>query len=111
MNKVKVTVCSDKKHTITVKHATSLWQLTKGLMFTQKSNLLMQFPSKEIISLHNCFVFYPLHLVFFSDDLIVQEIGYMKPFHFYTSKSTHKYCLELGNVGKVPKIGDKISFT
>ena len=111
MKKVKVTVCSDKKYSITVNYATSLWELSKGLMFTQKSNLLMQFPSNKIISLHNCFVFYPLHLVFFSEDLTVQEIGYMKPFHFYTSKSTHKYCLELGKVGKVPKIGDKISFT
>ena len=58
------------------------------------------------ISLHNWFVFYPLHLAFFNDDMIVREVGYMKPFGYYTSKTKYKYCLELGTT--TVQVGDTI---
>ena len=75
-------------------------------MFTKKSNLLMEFPTMQRISLHNWFVFYPLHLAFFNDDMIVREVGYMKPFGYYTSKTKYKYCLELGTT--TVQVGDAI---
>ena len=67
----------------------------------------MEFPTMQRISLHNWFVFYPLHLAFFNEDMIVQEVGYMKPFGLYTSKAKYKYCLELGT--GIVQVGEVIT--
>jgi uncharacterized protein len=86
----------------------SNWSKARGLMFSKRKNLLFVFDNERRISLHNCFVFFPIDLIFLDKDFRVIEIKRdFRPFRFYTSKKKTKYVLELTEEHKI-KIGDKI---
>lgn len=86
-----------------------MWSKASGLMFSKKKNLLFVFDKPRRISLHNCFVFFPIDLVFMDENFKIIEIRRnFKPFTFYTSKKKAKYVLELTDKYDV-KIGQKLS--
>ena len=77
-------------------------------MFSKKKQLLFVFNKEQRISLHNCFVFYPINLIFFDKNKKVIEIkkNFM-PFSFYKSKNKAMYLLESPFKIKY-QIGDKL---
>lgn len=84
-----------------------------GLMFQRRKNLIMTFNSERKISLHNCFVFYPIEVLILDSNKTVLEIKKdFRPFRFWNSSASGKYLLELGleeSKGKV-NVGGVLDF-
>lgn len=97
----------------TEKICSGLFSQMFGLMFHRRNNLIMVFDSERRISLHNCFVFYPIEiLVLDSGKKVVEIKEEFKPFRFWNSSVPGKYLIELGleeSKGKV-KLGDVLEF-
>ncbi|MFA6460976.1 MAG: DUF192 domain-containing protein [Candidatus Woesearchaeota archaeon] len=75
---------------------TSLLSQGIGLMFRRKQNLLMIFPEERKVSLHNCFVFYPIDVLLVDKDFKIVEIKKkFNPFMFWNSTQKGKYLIEL----------------
>ena len=77
----------------------SLWSQARGLMFRTKKNLIMEFPSERKVSLHNFFVFYPIHVLVLDENKKIVEIKKnFKPFTFWGSSVKGKYVVEIGRI-------------
>jgi len=61
------------------------WQLARGLMFSKKNSLRFVLPKKQIVHLHTLFVFFPIEIMFYDGDTVVERTT-MKPFRFYHTK-------------------------
>jgi|SRR3989339_1418414 len=91
------------------KYCLSLWQQGRGLMFSQKKNLVMVLPKEQKISLHNWFVFYPIDvLILNSNKKIIEIKRQFKPFNIWRSETKGKYVIELGFKNKY-HVGDILS--
>lgn len=67
-----------------------------GLMFRQKQNLIMEFPTERRISLHMLFVFYPIDVLLLNENKEIVEIKrQFRPFSFWRSKEKGKYVVEM----------------
>jgi uncharacterized membrane protein (UPF0127 family) len=91
--------------------AKNIFTQALGLMFTwKKQNLVMKFSRGKRISLHNCFVFYPLEVIVLDTEMKVVEVKQkFKPFTlFWKSKEKGVYLLELGldSSKRLCEIGD-----
>ncbi|MDA1196602.1 MAG: DUF192 domain-containing protein [Nanoarchaeota archaeon] len=103
--------------TNTVAYASSLFEKTKGLMFTKQHKhraLIFPFNQEKTQSLHMLFVFYPIDVIFLNKDKKIVELKEnFKPFTSYTSKEKAQYILELPkNTIKQSQssVGDSIRF-
>lgn len=108
-NKNKNIVISKKERL-----ANNIFTQGLGLMFSKRANLIMDFSSKRKISLHNCFVFYPLEILVLDENkTIVEILDQFKPFTLHwKSKEKGRYLVELGiedSKGKC-EVGDVLEF-
>lgn len=79
-----------------------------GLMFRKRQNLIMLFDRERKVSLHNCFVFFPLDLLILDSKGKIVEIKInFRPFTFWNSSQKGKYLVELGFKGKYA-VGDEM---
>ncbi len=77
------------------------WSQARGLMFKNRQNLVMEFPSSRKISLHMFFVFYPIDVLILDENKKVVEIKRnFKPFTVWNSKEKGKYVVEIGRKEK-----------
>ena len=70
----------------------------RGLMFKNRVEkpLVMIFPKSQVISLHMCFVFCPIDVLFLDDGGRVVDLKpSFRPFTFYRSCQKASYCIEL----------------
>jgi len=103
---------------ITVKHAQTINEQTKGLMFLKKKNfdfaLIFHFKSSNRFfnSIHMFFVFFPIITIFLDDKKKVVDKKILTPFYpFYMSKKSCKYLIEMPIKFKNKiKIGDKLNW-
>ena len=84
------------------KHAKTIYEQTRGLMFLKHKNfdfaLIFHFKSKSrfLNSIHMFFVFFPILAIFLDENKIVVDKKILKPFYpFYTPKRPCKYLIEL----------------
>ena len=56
------------------KYCISFWSKFRGLMFSNKKNLLFVFDNEERRGLHMFFVFFPINVIFLNKDFIIKEI-------------------------------------
>ncbi len=90
-NKTKATTVSEKTEI-----CTTLWQKASGLMFSEQRDLLFEEAKEKRISLHMCFVFYPIDIIYLNKEKQVVEIKEnFKPFTLYVPKCNAQYVLEL----------------
>ena len=87
-----------------------------GLMFSKKEDkaLIFKFSKEKIISLHMCFVFYPIDVLFLDKSkVVIDKKENFMPFRLCKSGKKAMYVIELPN-GTIKKtkteIGDKINF-
>lgn len=93
-NKTSGAVISKKE-----RYANNIFTQALGLMFTwKKQNLVMKFSRTRRISLHNCFVFYPLEIVVLdTEERVIEVKKKFKPFTlFWKSRDKGRCLLELG---------------
>jgi uncharacterized membrane protein (UPF0127 family) len=94
------------------KRCKSLFSQAIGLMFHHKQNLVMEFPKQRSISLHNCFVFFPIDVLILDEKMKIVEIKLnFKPFTFWNATQKGKYVIELGDRNKEYEIGDKVEIS
>ncbi len=74
----------------------SVWGKARGLMFSKMKNLLFVFDKKDIIPLHMMFVFYPILVIFFDENKVVEK-KILKPFSVYTPKHKADKVLEIAS--------------
>ena len=92
-NKTRDTTIIEDKKLIT-----SILSKAIGLMFSkkQKKALIFIFDREKIVPLHNCFVFYPIDILFLDKNKkVVEKKESFRPFSFYTPKNRSKYVIEL----------------
>ena len=85
----------------------SIWGKARGLMFSKRKNLLFIFNKKDIVPLHMMFVFYPILVVFFDKDKVVEK-RILKPFSVYTPKHKADKVLEIASKD-LEKINNEIN--
>lgn len=89
----------------------SIFSKARGLMFSNRKDLVFVFGKSRRISLHMFFVFFPIDVYFLDSDQKVIEIKEnFKPFRLYKSKKKAKYAVEI-STGKKYKLGQKIIFS
>ncbi len=92
------------------KYCYNIFSQGLGLMFSGKRNLVMVFDKPRKISLHNCFVFFPIDvLVLDVEKRIVEIKRNFRPFTFWNSIHEGKYVVELGFSSDY-KEGDVLEF-
>ncbi len=85
----------------------------RGLMFSKRKNLVFVFDREKRVSLHNCFVFFPIDVLFLDSEKRIVEIKKgLRPFWFYLAKEKTRYVVELGKLGNknLYQLGDKLEF-
>tara|TARA_Y100000310_G_C20565550_1_gene755286 strand:- start:242 stop:601 length:360 start_codon:yes stop_codon:yes gene_type:complete len=83
------------------KYCNNVFSQGLGLMFSKRKNLVMVFNKERKISLHNCFVFFPIDvLVLDSDKKIIEIKKNFSPFTFWNSVGKGKYVVELAFPGE-----------
>ncbi|MBI4980089.1 DUF192 domain-containing protein [Candidatus Woesearchaeota archaeon] len=89
----------------------SIFSQALGLMFHRKQNLIMVFKEERRISLHNCFVFFPIDVLIVDKEMKIVEIKKnFWPFTFWNASQKGKYVLELAFPGEY-EVGEKVTFT
>ena len=98
---MEITICS-KKNCIKVEYMKSILELTKGLMFKEKGNALLEFPYKSRASIWMLFMKYPLWLYFLDENGKIIEKKYAVPlsinpktWRIYKPNKKVKYVLEI----------------
>ncbi len=88
----------------------SWWSQARGLMFSSKQNLVMQFNSERKVSLHMFFVFFPIDVyVLDSSKRVVDIKKNFKPWQVWSSSVKGKYVVELA-YPKNYSVGEKVKF-
>ena len=88
----------------------SILSQARGLMFRKKQNLVMILPKEKKISLHMCFVFFPIDVLILNKNKKIVEIKKnFKPFSSWTSKKKGKYIVELAYPKKY-QVGETLNF-
>ena len=81
-------------------------------MFRPKQNLVMEFPRERKISLHMCFVFFPIDVLILDKDKRVIEIKEkFRPWGYWSSSRRGKYVVELGERSCNVKMGDVLEIS
>jgi len=101
-----------------IKHASTTWQRTKGLMFEDKNKfdyaLIFDFPRESKIgtSLHMIFVFFPIDVLFLDKNKKVVDKVTLPPFQpNYTPKKAAKYVIEMpAGKAKSVKLGAQVEW-
>lgn len=108
-NETKGTILSSQH-----KLCTSTLSKARGLMFSKRKTLVFEFDNEQLVPLHNCFVFFPIDLLFLdSSGKIVELKNSFKPFTFYNPKNKSKWVVELpsGSIhASNTSLGDLITF-
>lgn len=74
---------------------TTLWQQTKGLIFSPRKTLVFVFSKEKRVSLHTFFVFFPITVLFLDENKKIVEQTIMKPFTLYFPQQKAKYIVEI----------------
>lgn len=93
-----------------MKYARSFFERTKGLMFISHMKGFDSLLIERCNSVHNCFVKFPIDLIFLNDDFkVIKVIHNFKPWRFTRMylKATKVLELKLGAANGV-KIGDSL---
>ena len=99
---------ADLKISVDKTCVTSLSQAL-GLMFSRKKTLLFAFKTPQRPLIHNCFVFFPIDLIFLDKDHNIAEIkSNLKPWHFYRAKALAYHLIETPAGKYSPKLGQQI---
>jgi uncharacterized protein len=78
------------------KHCRTLRSQARGLMFSGKKAVVMEFDEEQIVPLHMAFVFFPIDVAFLSTKKQVVEIkSDFRPFSYYRPKKKARYIIEL----------------
>ena len=91
--------------------ATNIVEQMKGLMFSEKKNILFVLDRERVFGIHSFFVFFPFDAVYIdSKKRVVEVVRGIKPFTFYVrNEKPAKYLLEVsGNSGL--NAGDKMTW-
>ncbi|HIH23269.1 TPA: hypothetical protein HA238_06075 [Candidatus Micrarchaeota archaeon] len=98
--------------------ADTLLARIRGLMFSEKRNILFVFPHEGIQPIHSLFVFFPFHAVYLDKEMQVVEKFRVEPFEMLVKNTKPaKYLLEIPEgVGQgaeqsseqMPQIGDEL---
>ena len=91
----------------------SIWSKARGLMFSRSKKdfgMVFLFDKEKKYSLHMCFVFYPIDVLFLDKDMkVVEKKENFLPFTFFFPKKKASTIIELPDgSGKEIKISDKI---
>lgn len=91
--------------------AKTFFQKFKGLMFSEKKNLLFIFDKERIVPIHSFFVFFQFDAVYLNSKKRIIEIKKnIAPFTFFVqNKIPAKYLFEITEKNNL-KIGDKLSW-
>ncbi len=89
----------------------TFFQKTKGLMFSEKKNVLFIFECECIFGIHSFFVFFPFDAIYIDEKKkVVDVVRKIKPFTVcIRNKKPAKYLLELTNENNL-KIGDLLEW-
>ena len=99
---------TNKKISSTELICTTFLSQLRGLMFRQKQNLVMVFPTEKNISLHTFFVFYPIDvLILDSDKKIIEIKRNFKPFTLWNAQKKGRYVVELSS-SSMNNVGDQL---
>ena len=99
-----------KSGSFKMKICKSWFSWARGLMFSRKKNLMIEFPSSRKVSLHMFFVFFPINVyVLDSDKRVVEIKKNFKPFTVWNSSEKGKYVMERVD-SRNYKIGEKVEF-
>jgi uncharacterized protein len=90
----------------------TLWSQARGLMFSRKRALVMDFGSSRRIGLHMMFVFFPIDALYADEKKRVVEIKRnFYPFTLYTPQRKARYVIELPHPdGSGTVIKDQLEF-
>lgn len=91
--------------------AESFFERLKGLMFIKEMRGFDGLLIKNCNSIHNCFVRFPIDVVFVNGEFeVVKILRNFKPWRFSWIYFGAKHALELpaGSVGEEVKVGDKL---
>ncbi|MEK6978944.1 MAG: DUF192 domain-containing protein [Candidatus Micrarchaeota archaeon] len=82
----------------------------RGLMFSEKRNILFVFPHDGIQPIHSLFVFFPFHAIYLDEEMRVVEMFRVEPFALLVRNTKPaRYLLEISEgTCQVPQIGDKL---
>ncbi len=113
--------CKSDEKIMDVEVAHTFFKRLVGLMFKKdiKNPILFEIPqgikngkiAKYRSSIHTCFMFKEIAIVFVDSENNVFEIAYLKPWRFFTPKKVARYILECDKNGFTEynlKVGDKI---
>ncbi|MEW6529129.1 MAG: DUF192 domain-containing protein [Candidatus Micrarchaeota archaeon] len=105
--KLKVRKKEDRKTVFDCETAKTFFEKTKGLMFSEKKNVLFVFNEERIFGIHSFFVFFPFDAVYLNTKReVVEVIRNINPFTTYIKNNIPaKYLLELCEKSDL-KIGD-----
>ena len=109
-----VIVYSPKSKQIVCKDAimcSSIWSKGRGLMVSKRKNLVFLFRKDIKAHLNMVFVFFPIHVIGLDKSKKVTEVGFIKPFRFWSSNKKVRYIIELSKPPYlVPGLGERIDF-
>ena len=89
--------------------AKTFFEKMKGLMFSNRKNILFVFEKERIFGIHSFFVFFPFDAVYLdAEKEVVDVVRNIAPFTLYVeNKTPAKYLLELCEKNNL-KVGDKM---
>lgn len=99
-----------------VELADSFWSRLRGLMFRRKFEageaLLFRFPEPRKFSIHTFFVFFPIDLIYLSDNFrVLETVKELPPWRTHSPKEASSFLVELPAgriVGSETKVGDAL---